>query len=351
MRISIILFNLGGPTDSHAVRPFLFNLFRDKNIIRLPALFRYPLAYLISSLRYKKASKIYAKLGGASPINQETERQLSALAHYLKDQTSSYDFKLHYCMQYWHPMHEEVIKNVVQDQPEKVILLPLYPQFSTTTSKSSFEVWMRKSKALLKDIPHIKICCYPENPGFIKAYGDLIIQKLDASEHKSAVEILYSAHGIPQDCVDDGDPYEEQINKSAAAITAYLREKGYQNATMVTYQSKVGPKKWLEPDTETVIETRSQQKKPLLIVPIAFTSEHSETLVELDMDYQELATELGCPEYLRVPTVSANHHYIAGLGAGILNALKHNIQETPSICGHKFTQCPKKTALAPCIHI
>lgn len=349
MKIAVILFNLGGPTDSKAVRPFLFNLFKDKNIIRLPSIFRYPLAYLISSLRYKKASKIYARLGGGSPINGETQKQADALAHALK--TEKDNFSVYYCMQYWHPMHDEVIANVKVYNPDKIILMPLYPQFSTTTTQSSLEVWFKKSQGILSHIPLRTVCCYPENHGFIKAYGELTIEKLKQSSFGKEAIILYSAHGIPQDCIDDGDPYEEQVTKTAHAIQAYLKENGFDNDFMITYQSKVGPKKWLEPDTETIIQQFSTQKNPLAIVPLAFTSEHSETLVELDMDYHDLALSLGCPDYMRVPAVSDNVHFIEGLKQGVISILAKNLTCNASICSDKMTQCPKKNNFPPCITI
>ncbi|MFT6213157.1 MAG: ferrochelatase [Alphaproteobacteria bacterium] len=349
MKIAIVLFNLGGPTDLESVRPFLFNLFKDKNIIRLPAIIRYPLGYLISRLRSKKATNIYTKLGGGSPINAETQKQANTLNQMLEAEKE--DFKVFYCMQYWHPMHPEIINNVSAYNPDKIILLPLYPQFSTTTTKSSFEVWFEKSKKLLGHISHYKICCYPENAGFIQAYGDLTIEKLKHSDYAKDAVVLCSAHGIPQDCVDDGDPYEEQISKTAGAIEKYLNQKGYDNKFIITYQSKVGPKKWLEPDTETSIETLSKEKKPLVIIPLAFTSEHSETLVELDIDYKNFALSLGCPDYMRVPTVSYDAHYISGLKTGIMNIINHNITSNPSICSDKMKECPKKTHLTPCITI
>ncbi len=349
MKVAVILFNLGGPSDLNAVRPFLFNLFKDKNIIRLPALFRYPLGYLISRLRYKKASKIYAKLGGSSPINLETQKQADALTKALK--TEKDDFKVFYCMQYWHPMHKEVIDKVKIYNPEKIILLPLYPQFSTTTTKSSLEVWLKYAKGILSHIPLRTVCCYPENHHFIKAYGALTIEKLKQSAFAKDAMILYSAHGIPQDCIDDGDPYEEQIGKTANAIQNYLISNGYHNDFKITYQSKVGPKKWLEPDTESVITKFSKEKKPLVIVPLAFTSEHSETLVELDMDYQDLAMSMGCPEYMRVPAVSDNVHFIEGLKQGIISILTKNLTCNATICSNKMIQCPKKTNLTPCITI
>jgi ferrochelatase len=145
MKIAVVLFNLGGPDNLSAVRPFLFNLFKDKNIIRLPTILRYPLGYLISTLRYKKACKIYKKLGGGSPINHQTQKQSYTLQTAL-NLVEHHQFKVFFCMQYWHPMHPEVIENVKQYAPDKIVLLPLYPQFSTTTTKSSLEVWFKKSK-------------------------------------------------------------------------------------------------------------------------------------------------------------------------------------------------------------
>jgi ferrochelatase len=349
MKIAVVLFNLGGPNAPSAVKPFLFNLFKDKNIIRLHALLRYPLAFLISRLRNKKAKNIYDSLGGKSPINQETEKQVLALEKILNDHDSKINFKTFYCMQYWHPMHPEVFQNVVDFNPDKVILLPLYPQYSTTTTKSSFGSWTQQSMKKMSHVETIAVCCYPKNNGFISAYGDRICDSLRTKENASEYIIIYSAHGIPLDCIEDGDPYQEHIEQTAKAITAYLSEKGFHNKTIVSYQSKVGYKKWLEPDTEEIIKRLSQEMAKIVVVPIAFTSEHSETLVELDIDYKEMSLDLGSKDFIRIPTVSTHPLFIQGLKNEVLSALSKNMYFQSKNCNDKFIECPKKKNFAPCI--
>lgn len=342
-KIAVILFNLGGPDNLKSVKPFLFNLFTDENIIRLPWFGRYPLAWLISTLRNKKACDIYKKLGGKSPINQQTYAQSDAVEKVLKEKNTNNQYKIFTAMRYWHPMTHDMITDVQDYDPDYVILLPLYPQLSTTTTKSSFEEWDKQAKKINFNVKTTKICCYPEENGFVSAYADLIqshLAAIPASTEK--VKILFSAHGIPQDCVDDGDPYEEQIKCSVDKIMDKLREKDIPFAHQITYQSKVGPKKWLEPDTESAIETLSEENYTLCIVPIAFVSEHSETLVELDMDYKELAMEKGAKDYIRVPTVATHPDFIKGLADMVLVAENDNPKDCGKKCSKKFTECHKR---------
>lgn len=348
-KIAVILFNLGGPDTISAVKPFLFNLFKDKNIIPLPSIFRYPLAFLISRLRYKKSAEIYKKLGGQSPLYPQTYAQGEALTEELQKNTDK-NYKVFIAMRYWHPFTSKSVEDVQKFNPDKIILLPLYPQFSTTTTGSSLEEWDVWTKKLNLKKPTVTLCCYPDNHNFVKAHGDLILERLTphASSSKDMI-LLFSAHGIPQECVDKGDPYQEHITQSVHHIVDYLKSKNIDYDFQITYQSKVGPKKWLLPNTEDVIKDLSLQNKSLCVVPIAFVSEHSETLVELDMDYQVLALEKGAKHYIRVPTLSSDKTFIMALSTMIIQASVDNPVESKKICSQKFTQCAKKKSSHPCI--
>ncbi len=297
MNVSVILLNLGGPDSLKTVRPFLFNLFSDKAIIDLPFFIRYPLAFLISSLRANKAKMIYSKMGGKSPLLHFTKAQANALSDALKN--DRVNFSVHIAMRYFYPRASDVIKELKDAKPDLILLLPLYPQFSTTTTQSSFD----EIKCLLQKTPafqNIKIKEvkeYSDHPLFVKAHTELIKKALSNIKDKESVVILFSAHGIPLDCVTKkGDPYPLQIQKSVDSIMENFKGIPFS----LCYQSKVGPKKWLGPYTDDEIIKYAKCNKTLVVVPIAFVSDHSETLVELDMDYKDLAFENGAMDYIRV---------------------------------------------------
>jgi len=317
-KTAIVLFNLGGPDSPEAVRPFLFNLFNDPAIIRLPWLLRRPLASLISRRRAKTAQAIYAHMGGRSPILPETERQAQALQNALgQNALGSADIRVFISMRYWHPFAAETASQVKAWGAETVILLPLYPQYSTTTTQSSFDDWGRAAKAAGLDVPHIHIAPYPQEPGFIAAQVALIREGLGKVE--KPFRLLFSAHGLPKKIVAAGDPYQRQVEQSAAAVVAAL---GIPDLDwQICYQSRVGPLEWIGPATDAEIKRAGRDGKAILLCPIAFVSEHSETLVELDIEYAELAHEHGVKSYVRVPTVGVQPDFIAGLALLVRNAL------------------------------
>ena len=321
-KVSVVLLNLGGPDKTKSVKPFLFNLFKDKAIINLPALFRFPLAWLISTLRNKKAQKIYQHLGGKSPLLDYTIEQKNALLKVLSTD-SNFEFTIHVCMRYWHPMSDEAVKELLAEKPDHIVLLPLYPQFSTTTTESSFEDIEEKLKKNkhLKSIPIYKINSYEDHPLFIKSHCTLIEEKLQniPEEHLKNSVLMFSAHGIPVDRIQKGDPYEKHVHKTVSAIMKHFKHLNHE----ICYQSKVGPKKWLTPSTEERIEYYGKQKTHLIVIPIAFVSEHSETLVELDIDYLELANESGVPSYNRVPALNSEKHFIECLKKLVEEALEN----------------------------
>lgn len=333
MKIAIVLFNLGGPDTPDAIQPFLYNLFADKRIIGLPAPFRQMLAKLISTTRAPKVKPLYAEMGGASPILPNTQAQATALQTFLNEQrATSNEQRVFICMRYWHPRAAEVVRQVKDYAPDKIILLPLYLQFSTTTSESSFVEWEKEAKKIGLNIPTEKICCYPTDNGFIDAMAELVAERITSS---SNLRILFSAHGLPQKIIDNkGDPYVAQIEMTAKAIVAKLNIPDLD--WRVSYQSRVGPVAWVKPYTDAEIRQAGAEKKHLMLVPIAFISEHIETLVELDVENKHLAEESGCLSYTRVPTVSTHPKFIAGLAALVQKP------ECPNLCPKECFACPCK---------
>jgi ferrochelatase len=310
VKIAIILFNLGGPDSLDAVQPFLRNLFGDPAILRLPALIRRPLASFLAGRRTAKARGIYAKIGGSSPILGQTEAQARALEEELG---SADEWRGYVCMRYWHPMTEAVVRSVERFAPDRIVLLPLYPQFSTTTTASSLKAW--NDAATFKVATKI-IDSYPTEPGFIAASVELVKQGL-ADAATEPKRVLFSAHGLPERVIKAGDPYQAQVEQTAKAIADRLGEVDWS----ICYQSRVGPLKWIGPSTDIEIRRAGADKAAVVIYPLSFVSEHSETLVELDIDYRHLAAEVGIPTYIRVPTVGTHPLFIAGLAKLVHDAL------------------------------
>lgn len=304
-RIAVVLTNLGGPDGPESVKPFLFNLFNDPAIIGLPTILRTPLARLISSRREKSAQENYALMGGGSPLLPETRKQAEALELLLNSQLSQDETRVFIAMRYWHPMTNETARAVEAFRPDEVVFLPLYPQYSTTTTASSLKLWRQSYKGSGRE--HV-ICCYPQADGFIGAQVRKIGEAMAKAEGKP-VRVLFSAHGIPSKLVKQGDPYQVQVEATVAAV---VERMGLTDWT-ICYQSKVGPLEWLGPATPDAIKQAAQDGVGAVVVPIAFVSEHIETLVELDIEYGELAHEVGCTPYLRAPAVGIDPDFIAAL--------------------------------------
>ncbi|MDA1097578.1 MAG: ferrochelatase [Proteobacteria bacterium] len=318
-RIAVILFNLGGPDNLDSVKPFLRNLFSDPAIITAPAPVRWFLARLISSRRAAHARSIYAKIGGSSPIRMQTEKQARALEVALADLGT---VKVFPCMRYWHPFSDQVARIVADFGPDQVVLLPLYPQFSSTTSGSSMNDWHRAAELAGLRAPERTICCYARNSGFIAAQVALTVPLLRAALDKGPIRLLLSAHGLPKKIIAGGDPYQWQVEQTCAALVAGLAASGFKDLDWrVCYQSRVGPLEWIGPATEDEIALAGKDGVGVVLVPVAFVSEHSETLVELDIDYRHLAEKKGIIEYARVPTVGIHGKFIDGLAAMTRNAL------------------------------
>jgi ferrochelatase len=299
--------NLGGPDSPEAVRPFLYNLFSDKAIIRLPAPLRLPLAALIASRRAATARQIYAQLGGASPLLANTQAQVRALERELGE-----GFRCFIAMRYWHPLTAASVSEVKQWTPDEIVLLPLYPQFSTTTTQSSLALWEREARRQRLDAPTWSIRSYPDAAGFIAALAASTREALDAARSEPhSIRLLLSAHGLPEKIVKAGDPYPREVATTAAALLRALDQPGA-DAT-VCYQSRVGPLAWTGPSVEEELRRAGRDRVGVVVVAISFVSEHSETLVELDREYRHVAEQCGIPSYRRVPTVGADPQFIAAL--------------------------------------
>ena len=342
MKKAIILFNLGGPDKLESVKPFLFNLFNDPAILNLPTFLRFPLAKLIANRRAPIAKKIYEELGGSSPILKLTMAQANALELKLNKDDSLSEYKCFIVMRCWHPRAENVVKKVIDYSPDEVILMPLYPQFSAATSGSSIKEW--KDVCLKNDfkIKTNTICCYPTDQNFIKAHKNEIIKKI---ENLKNFKLIFSAHGLKKKNIKKGDPYQWQVEQSVKQIVRSLNIKDLD--WVLSYQSRVGPLKWIGPSTEDIIVENSKLGKHIVLVPVAFVSEHSETLVELDIEYKELADKNGCKNYTRVPALGINEDYIKAMSNLIINKQDYNFN------GELFppkVQCPKQFKKCPCIN-
>lgn len=352
-KTAVVLFNLGGPDKPQSVKPFLFNLFNDKAIISLPQPFRFALAKFISSRREKKAQNIYKHLGGKSPLLDITLSQADSLEREL---SFSGNFKVFTIMRYWHPFAKEVAQKINEYAPDEIILLPLYPQYSSTTSASSINDF--SNNFFSNSIPVKIVCCYPDHEDFIKSHVNHIVKTLkniDQNDHKN-IRILFSAHGLPQKVIDKGDPYVFQVEKTVEKIVENLDETLKSNEAInideidyrVCYQSKVGPLKWTSPSLEQEIRKVALDEKIPVIVPVAFVSDHSETLVELDIEFKELSKEIGIKKYYRVPSLNIERNFINALSKIVLTTSKNNdfaifCGEIPSrICPKKFKLCPNQ---------
>lgn len=321
-RTGVLLLNLGGPEKLEDVRPFLYNLFSDPEIIRLPfPWLQKPLAWLISTLRSKKSEANYMEIGGGSPLLQITEAQAQALQSKLSEQ--GIDIQVYVGMRYWHPFTEEAIEQIKKDNIEKLVILPLYPQFSISTSGSSFRVLeeMWKTDPQLKNVEYTLIPSWHNHQGYLEAMADLIRQELQQFANPDAVRIFFSAHGVPKSYVTEaGDPYQVEIEECTELIMKTLNTG---NPYTLAYQSKVGPVEWLKPYTEDALhELGSQNIKDLLVVPISFVSEHIETLQEIDLEYREVAEEVGITNFKRVPALNTHPMFIEALSNLTTEALK-----------------------------
>ena len=322
--------NLGGPDQLDAVEPFLKNLFQDPAILRVPDFIRPSLALLLSKYRAPIARQIYQGVGGSSPLIQETEAQAQALEQHLKSvawvQDLSFgEVKVFISMRYWRPFAHESVSAVSAFAPDHVVLLPLFPQYSTTTTQTSLKAWHDAAEQAGLTCPISHVCCFPVQPDFVTAHVEVISKMLKTQDWSAPVHIAFSAHSLPQKIVDQGDPYPRQVQNSVDAIMAQLDRPDVEFS--LSYQSRLGPVKWLEPRLRETIADVGRQGKSMLVVPIAFVSEHVETLVELDQEMREVALEAGVADYVRSPSLGVHPNFIEALSQVTKSVLKGTYQD------------------------
>jgi ferrochelatase len=316
-RIAVVLFQLGGPDTQEAVEPFLYNLFRDPDIINFPGSFlaRKPLAKLISTTRSKRVRQHYAEIGGGSPIRRLTEQQAIGLERALRPHISA---RAIVAMRYWHPNTESAIAALESTPYDELVLLPLYPHYSFATTGSSLKEWHRLYKPR---VPVQRIDHFFDHPDYIAAIVERINGVLSSLQDRDDVCLVFSAHGLPMSLVEKGDPYPKHI----AATVELVRELGaWPNPHVLCFQSKVGPQKWLEPSlTGTLAKLASEGMRRLLVVPIAFLTDHIETLHEINIQAREFAHSLGVEEFYMTPGLNDSPLLIRSLADLVLRAVGH----------------------------
>lgn len=308
---AVVLLQLGGPDSVEAVEPFLFNLFMDPDIIDLPfeKVTRRPLARLIASRRSKHVAEHYRAIGNKSPILDLTLRQARALEVRLNGEGTS--ARTFVAMRYWPPLTEETLLSLKEDLPERILLLPMYPQFSKATTLSSLNEWRRQSaRHGLDGIPTQHVCCYPGHPMFIEA----LVDNINAAYARFAgvapadIDLLFSAHGLPESFIARGDPYRLQIEET---VRRAVSRGGWRSPTHLCYQSKVGPSRWLGPSlVETVRSLATAGRKHLLVIPVAFVTDHIETLYEINIEARAHALEAGVRQFEMAPALNDHPTFI-----------------------------------------
>ena len=337
MKKAVILFNLGGPDKLETVEPFLFNLFKDPEIISIPAILRYPLAKFISKRRAPIAKNIYKEIGNKSPILELTQNQAKKLENNLCEIGN---YKCFVVMRCWHPRAEHVISEIKLYNPDEVILMPLYPQFSASTSGSSINEWKDICNKNNYTKPTKTICCYPIDVEFLNAHISLIKEEISNLEN---FKLIFSAHGLPERNIKKGDPYQWQIESSVNEIVKNLNHPDLD--WILSYQSRVGPLKWIGPSTDDEIINASKLNQTIVVVPIAFVSEHSETLVELDIEYKKLAMQNGCKNFKRIKALGEKKEFISSLANLVLKC--NLLNDNQDFCYPKI-KCPENFKKCPC---
>jgi len=341
-RIGVLLLNLGGPERIQDVGPFLYNLFADPEIIRLPLpQLQKPLAWLISTLRAGRSQRAYRSIGGGSPLRRITDQQAKVLQSELRQR--QINATTYVAMRYWHPFTESAMADIKADEMDEVVVLPLYPQFSISTSGSSFRLLerLRKDDPTFARLPLRTIGSWYENPRYLQAMAELIGTTLDQAQVPGKAHVFFSAHGVPKSYVEEaGDPYQDQIEHCASLIMDTLQRE---NSYTLAYQSRVGPVEWLQPYTEDALQGLGEAGvKEMVVVPISFVSEHIETLEEIDIEYRHIATEAGIENFLRVPALGTHPTFIQALA----DLVETSLVEKP-VDLSTFTQLPQKTKLYP----
>ena len=345
-RVGILLMNLGGPERIKDVGPFLYNLFSDPEIIRLPIPFlQKPLAWWISFLRSSKSQKAYLSIGGGSPLRRITEQQARELQSVLRER--GIDATSYIAMRYWHPFTESAVADIKADGINQVVVLPLYPHFSISTSGSSFRE-LRRLRERDSEFQQVTLRCirsWYDHPGYVRAMAALIADQIALCELPSSAHVFFTAHGVPKIYVEEaGDPYQKEIEVCSVLIMDELEKLlGIRNPFSLSYQSRVGPEEWLQPYTEDILEKLAKEGvRELVVVPISFVSEHIETLQEIDIEYRELAKTFGIVNFRRVPALDTYPLFIQGLADLVVTSL-----EGPEISLDDAAKLPSGVKLYP----
>jgi ferrochelatase len=336
MKTAVVLFNLGGPDRPEAVKPFRVKLFSDPAIIRAPFFIRFWLARLIAAASAKTAVRNYALLGGKSPLLALTQRQATALEHVLGE-----EYKCFIAMRYWHPFACATAREVNAWNPDRIVLLPLYPQFSTTTTGSALSDWRAAAARIGLAKTTTTLCCWYDDAAYLTAMAALVdesIAQARAAHPDGKIRLLFSAHGLPARIVKAGDPYQMQVEATAAGVMARLRDQAVEH--LVCYQSRATPQQWLEPSTAAAITQAGRDGVAVVVVPIAFVSDHIETLVELDIENRHLAEQAGVPGYFRARVANDDPGFIAALAGLVHRATMPGLHREGAICAPAYKDCP-----------
>ncbi len=324
-RTGVVLFQLGGPDSLEAIEPFLFNLFCDPDIIDFPfaRIGRKPLAKLISSTRARKVQHHYAAIGGGSPIRRFTEQQ--ALALQLRLNQSGMDARCFVAMRYWHPFTAEAIEQVRAAQCDEVVLLPLYPQYSSTTTGSSLNEWRRQFPDRL---PVYRVEPFYRHSLYLDALAEKIEETLARFPDPGRAELVFSAHSVPLAIIEKGDPYQQQIEETVELL---MQRGEWVNRHRLCYQSKVGASKWLQPSLhKTLRALAAENVREVCIVPISFVSDHVETLGEIDHEARHEAAALGITQFEMMPGLNNSETFISALADLVGTAIGVNLKRRES---------------------
>ncbi len=315
-RVGVVLFQLGGPDTLEAIEPFLYNLFCDPDIIDFPfaRIGRKPLAKLISTTRARKVQHHYASIGGGSPIRRNTEKQARALEIELRGR--GINANCFVAMRYWHPFTDEAIKQLRAAQCDEIVLLPLYPQHSSTTTGSSLNEWRR----LFADaLPVHTVAAFYRNPLYLDSVVEKVNEALSRFPDPNRAEIIFSAHSVPLSVIAKGDPYQRQIEETVQLLA---ERGGWTNPQRLCYQSKVGASRWLQPSLHrTLRQLADERVHEMCVVPVAFVSDHVETLGEIDHEAREEAGRLGFRQFEMSAGLNDSPRFIQALGQLVLEAL------------------------------
>jgi ferrochelatase len=320
-RTGVVLFQLGGPDSLEAIEPFLFNLFCDPDIIDFPfaRIGRKPLAKLISSTRARKVQHHYAAIGGCSPIRRFTEQQALALQRRLNE--SGMDARCFVAMRYWHPFTAEAIEQVRAAECDEVVLLPMYPQYSSTTTGSSLNEWRRRFH---DELPVYCVEPFYRHHLYLDALAEKIKETLARFPHPGRPELVFSAHSVPVSVIEGGDPYQRQIEETVEML---MQRGGWSNRHRLCYQSKVGASKWLQPSLHKTLRTLAAEKvSEVCIVPISFVSDHVETLGEIDHEARHEAAALGIRQFEMMPGLNNSPKFISALADLVETAIGVNLE-------------------------